>query len=276
MCNMTCLGQLGSWRDLDQRSNLEVDLSRSSCIYFDAPWQEKHDGIKYTSFLCYIKSCFRKAIFEKYHHFDINYFWSLTQWSHLKSVDKRYLGSSMAIWWFFADLFYHGFRYVNDCLSKYAKLGKIWRLVTSGPDLTSAVNRFRRTYGSSQSHQMTLFWNHGTLTTYDTPCRRYLDCRGFEITAFGEIVTCRTYGEIYLRHWQDKALVSSILTWEKYDPNSFERTSYELSNFFFRFSLRLKPPARFRASWSPPGIGLRHLGIPRYVQLIYRYLLVTY
>ena len=32
-----------------------------------------------------------------------------------------------------------------------------------------------------------------------------LECRGFEITAFGEIANCRTYGEIYLRHWQDQA-----------------------------------------------------------------------
>ena len=33
MCNMTYLGQLGSWRDLDLRSNFEVDLSMSSCTY---------------------------------------------------------------------------------------------------------------------------------------------------------------------------------------------------------------------------------------------------
>ena len=70
---------------------------------------------------------------------------------------------------------------------------------TPGPDLTSAVNRFHRKYGSSQSHQMPLFRNHGTLSTYDTACPKYLECRGFEITAFGEIANCRTYGEIYLR-----------------------------------------------------------------------------
>ena len=72
-----------------------------------------------------IKSCFRKAIFEKYHHFDIDYFWSLTQWPHLKSVDKTLPGFFQGYLMIFADLFYHGFRYVNDFLSKYAKLGKI-------------------------------------------------------------------------------------------------------------------------------------------------------
>ena len=82
--------------------------------------------------LCYMKSCFRKAIFEKYHHFDIDYLWSLTQWPHLKSVDKTLPGFFQGYLMILADLFYHGFRYVNDCLSKYAKLGKIWHLVTSG------------------------------------------------------------------------------------------------------------------------------------------------
>ena len=52
-----------------------------------------------------------------------------------------------------------------------------------------------------------------------------------------------------------------------------------IEHFFFRFSLQcLKPPApaRFRASWSPPGIGLRHLGIPRYVSIVDIQVLTSY
>ena len=35
-------------------------------------------------------------------------------------------------------------------------------------------------------------------------------------------------------------------------------------------------PARFRASWSPQGIGLRHLGIPRYVSTVDIQVLTSY
>ena len=78
-----------------------------------------------------------QKLFSKSHFRKIPSFWhwlpwSLTQWPHLKSVDKTLPGFFQGYLMIFADLFYHGFRYVNDCLTKYAKLGKIWRLVTSG------------------------------------------------------------------------------------------------------------------------------------------------
>ena len=38
--------QLGSRRDLDLRSNFDLDLSRSCYICFDASWRGKHDGVK--------------------------------------------------------------------------------------------------------------------------------------------------------------------------------------------------------------------------------------
>ena len=130
--------------------------------------------------------------------------WSLTQWPHLKSVDKTLPGFFQDYLMIFADLFYHGFQYVNDCLSKYAKLGKIWRLVTSG-DLNFGL--------------------------------------------------------------------------EKIWPELFRKNFVRAIEHFFRFSLQcLKPPApaRFRASWSPPGIGLRHLGIPRYVSTVDIQVLTSY
>ena len=37
-------------------------------------------------------------------------------------------------------------------------------------------------------------------------------------------------------------LVTSILAWEKYDPNCFERTLYELSNIFFVFRYNVWSP----------------------------------
>ena len=184
------------WR-VNLRSYFEVDLSRSSCIYFDAPgpWTRETRWYK-TNFLPLLhQKLFSKNHFRKYYHFDIDYLWSLTQWPHLKSVDKTLPG------------FFQGYL--------------IFFLICSIMVFDMLTIAYRNT----------LNWGK------------------FDV-------------------WWP--LVTSLLAWEKYDPNSFERTLYELSNIFFRFSLRcLKPPARFRVSWSRPGIGLRHLGISRYVQLIY-------
>ena len=35
-----------SRHDLDLKSNFDLDLSRSTCICFDAPWQEEHDSVR--------------------------------------------------------------------------------------------------------------------------------------------------------------------------------------------------------------------------------------
>ena len=65
MCNITCLGQLGSSRDLDLKSNFLIDLSRSNYKWFDVPWQEKHNGAKKSpSYLSYgVNSYLRKTFF---------------------------------------------------------------------------------------------------------------------------------------------------------------------------------------------------------------------
>ena len=41
--------QLGSSRDLELRSNFDLDLSRSCYTCFDASWRAKHDGVKIIS-----------------------------------------------------------------------------------------------------------------------------------------------------------------------------------------------------------------------------------
>ena len=49
----------------------------------------------------------------------------------------------------FADLFYHSFWDINDCLAKYANFRKIWPFVTSGyPNLAKAKNNLNSFEGS--------------------------------------------------------------------------------------------------------------------------------
>ena len=53
ICNMTYLVQHVTSRDLDLRSNFEIDLFRSTCSYFDAFRREENDAgkIRYLAFL---------------------------------------------------------------------------------------------------------------------------------------------------------------------------------------------------------------------------------
>ena len=46
MYNLTYLGHRVTLPWLDPRSNFDLDLSRSNDTWFDAPWRDKHDGIK--------------------------------------------------------------------------------------------------------------------------------------------------------------------------------------------------------------------------------------
>ena len=79
---------------------------------FDAPDQEKHDGGKIT-FLFFLKLLLRKNL--KHHHFDLDDLWSFNRWSHLSYDEKRFLGSSKAIWCFLQICsIYHGFRDINN------------------------------------------------------------------------------------------------------------------------------------------------------------------
>ena len=83
--NLTHLGHIGSPRDLDLRSTFENDLSRSSSIWFEKNWREKHDGV-----ICFILAFLVKRLFAKkkckktvisiFHDF-----WSLNYWPEQKS-----------------------------------------------------------------------------------------------------------------------------------------------------------------------------------------------
>ena len=49
MCNMTYLGKHVTWRDLDLRSNSDIDLLMWTCKYFDAFRRGKQDAAKIAS-----------------------------------------------------------------------------------------------------------------------------------------------------------------------------------------------------------------------------------
>ena len=78
-----------------------------------------------------------QKLFSKSHFRKIPSFW------HWLPLESKSMTSPQICWqnvtWVLPGLSYDfcwsvlsWFRYVNDCLSKYAKLGKMWRLVTSG------------------------------------------------------------------------------------------------------------------------------------------------
>ena len=50
----------GSSRDLDLRSNFQLDLLRSSCMSFELPWCGEHDAVKIISLPWVHKKLFRK------------------------------------------------------------------------------------------------------------------------------------------------------------------------------------------------------------------------
>ena len=60
ICNMTYFDLFGSPRDLDLRSNFPLDLSRSTCICFDASRREKHDGVKIIPLSFFVQKLFAK------------------------------------------------------------------------------------------------------------------------------------------------------------------------------------------------------------------------
>ena len=70
---------LRSLRDLDLRSNFEVDLSRSNYIWFDSPRRDKHDGIHIIAVYLKQKSYSRKKISLKNNNFDFGDLWSLNR-----------------------------------------------------------------------------------------------------------------------------------------------------------------------------------------------------
>ena len=68
--------QLGSRRDLDLRSNFDLDFSRSCYICFDASWRGKHDGVKIIALSFKDIRYRRKTVSLKNAVFDLS--WPLT------------------------------------------------------------------------------------------------------------------------------------------------------------------------------------------------------
>ena len=70
ICNMTHFGHHVTLAWLDLRSNFDLDLSKSFYIWFDAPEQDKHYGIKFVALTLKLKILSSKNRFEKFWNFD--------------------------------------------------------------------------------------------------------------------------------------------------------------------------------------------------------------
>ena len=70
MYNLTYLGHRVTLPWLDLRSNFDLDLSRSNYTLFDAPWRDKHDGIKIVALASTLKILSSKNRFGKFWNFD--------------------------------------------------------------------------------------------------------------------------------------------------------------------------------------------------------------
>ena len=70
MYNLTYLGHRVTLPWLDLRSNFDLDLSRSNYTWFDAPGQDKHDGIKIVSLPLKLKILSSKNGFGIFWNFD--------------------------------------------------------------------------------------------------------------------------------------------------------------------------------------------------------------
>ena len=63
ICNMTNLARHVTSRDLDLRSNSDIDLLRSKCTYFDASWRQEHDAAKIMPLSFLVQKLFAKKHF---------------------------------------------------------------------------------------------------------------------------------------------------------------------------------------------------------------------
>ena len=70
MYNLTYLGHRVTLPWLDLRSNFDLDLSMSNYTWFDAPWRDKHDGIKIVALTLKLNILSSKNRFGKFWNFD--------------------------------------------------------------------------------------------------------------------------------------------------------------------------------------------------------------
>ena len=130
---------LGSTCDLDLRSNFEIDLSRSWCTCFVAPWRGKHDGVKINALSLIAKKLFAKTVFRDNSHFDL--WWplepQLLTWAQIwrQNVTGAFQELSIAFFGFFLAIIVPEIS--SDFWENLTKTGKFdleWPLVT--PTLT--------------------------------------------------------------------------------------------------------------------------------------------
>ena len=116
MCNMTYFGHHVTLDWLDLRSNFNLDLSKSFYIWFDAPYRDKHDGIKFVALSLKLKILLSKNRFGKFWNFDP---WRPQFWPEPKN-DRNYF--EMIFYFFFGYALRCEFGYVNFecCLSFFS------------------------------------------------------------------------------------------------------------------------------------------------------------
>ena len=86
ICNMTYLARQLTSRDLDLRSNFDIDLLRSICTYFDASRHQEHDSAKIMSVAFLVQKLFAKNHFcKKKRYFDFLDLCGLTRWAKVNS-----------------------------------------------------------------------------------------------------------------------------------------------------------------------------------------------
>ena len=84
MYNLTYLGHRVTLPSLDLRSNFDLDLSRSNYTWFDAPWRDKHYGIKIVARPLKVKTVSSKNHFGKFWNFDP---WRPQFWPEPKMIE---------------------------------------------------------------------------------------------------------------------------------------------------------------------------------------------
>ena len=70
MYNLIYVGHRVTLPWLDLRENFDLDLSRSNYTWFDAPWRDKHYGIKIVALPLKLKTVTSKNRFGKFWNFD--------------------------------------------------------------------------------------------------------------------------------------------------------------------------------------------------------------
>ena len=128
---------LGSPRDLDLRSNFDLDLSRSCYTCFDASWRGKHHGVKIIALLFQTRKLSPKNCFIKNAVFDLS--WPLTPkplvlgeiWRHLS--ERAFQELSIAFFKFWCSCYRDrdNAHNMKPC-HVIRKFGKILLLMTSG------------------------------------------------------------------------------------------------------------------------------------------------